>query len=268
MTKYPDLNSFGKGLVLFSLLLMSCQAQKPDSQTASAKVEPEKTSMTESGVEDSYAGRLTGRVVYKGVVPDAQRLLVVKDVEVCSRVEHHDDRLSIGKGNGIQDAVISLMNVKGGRSMEKLGTEFVLDQRNCAYSPHVLLAPVNTPIRILNDDGILHNIHTFGKKNRPVNLAQPKSTEELQLTFKRPERVPVKCDVHGWMSAWIVVVDNPYYVVTDSEGKFTLDGIPAGTYTVTCWQESLGEQSAQVEIEEEVPVTLEFQYPVHHRDSG
>jgi plastocyanin len=191
-------------------------------------------------------GVLRGRVVFDGQPPAPQKLLVVKDATVCGKREHLDERLTVSKNGGIKNAVVYLSGVTGVKAMSALGGEFVLDQQACAYQPHVLLAPVNTPIQILNSDGILHNIHSFSAKNPPMNVAQPAFKKRMEISFSTPEAIAVKCDVHGWMGAWIFVVDHPYYALTDDEGNFTLTGIPPGTYTVYCWQEMLGEQSARV----------------------
>jgi hypothetical protein len=185
---------------------------------------------------------------------------VVKDRDICGRIDHYDQRLIISKQGGIKNAVVSLTKVKGGKPLSTMGTEFVLDQKGCSYSPHVLLLPVNHPLTVLNNDGLLHNIHTFSTKNRPVNIAQTKLQKELKMKFTLPERVPVKCDVHGWMSAWVVVVDHPYYSLTDEEGGFALTGIPAGTYTVSCWNELLGEQTATTTVSVGSVVKVDFNF--------
>ena len=175
-------------------------------------------------------------------------------------MDHYDDRLVVGKDGGIKYVVISLDSVNAGKSIDSLGTEFVLDQKMCAYDPHILIVPVNQQITILNNDGILHNIHTYGKLNRSVNLAQPRFKKKLKLTLKEPEKVQVRCDVHGWMSAWFIVVEHAYYTVTDSAGRFSLNGVPPGTYTLNIWQELLGDKSVQVSVEAGEKSELNFAY--------
>lgn len=75
---------------------------------------------------------------------------------------------------------------------------------------------------MLNNDGILHNIHTRSEINDEINKAQPKFLKRMKLSFEKPEFVKITCDVHNWMQAWIVVAEHPYYVVTDESGKFEL----------------------------------------------
>jgi len=203
-------------------------------------------------------GTISGKISYPGKAPKPQKVMVVKDVKVCAKVDHFDERLVVDEENGIKDVVVWLEKVEGGKSIDSLGQEFILDQKVCAYKPHVLIVPVNTPVKILNNDKILHNIHTYCAKNKPVNLAQPRFKKTIRMTFKQPEKVQVRCDVHGWMSAWIVVVEHAYYTVTDEKGEYSLDGIPPGGYTLKFWQESLGERDSEVTIEEGTDIELNY----------
>ena len=206
-------------------------------------------------------GILRGKVLFKGPVPPRQKAMVVKDGAVCGKINHLDDRLVVCATGGIEHAVVSIRGVKGGKPIAALGREFVLDQRTCAYSPHVLLVPKGENLRILNNDGVLHNIHTFSTINKPFNVAQPKVLKEIRRSFAECERIPVRCDVHGWMSSWVVVVDHPYHAVTDAEGRFEISGIPPGRYTIECWQEELGVQTAEVAIGNgDSPATHDFVY--------
>lgn len=216
---------------------------------------------TNSTITVAAGGTVAGTVTYAGTAPAPKKLEVTKDVAICGKEGHVDESLVVGANKGIQNVVVSIKGVSQGKSMEALGASFVLDQKVCAYKPHVLVVPINKPVKILNSDGILHNIHTYGKKNPPKNIAQPKFKKEITETFAQPEAVPVKCDVHGWMSAWIVAVDHPYYAVTDASGKFTISDVPAGTYTVEFWQEKLGTQTKQVTVAATGTATADFAYP-------
>lgn len=206
-------------------------------------------------------GTVSGTITYAGTVAAPKKLEVTKDVAVCGKEGHVDESLVVGANKGIQNVVVSIKGVKQGKGMETLGASFVLDQKVCAYKPHVLVVPINKPLKILNSDGILHNIHTYGKKNPPKNIAQPKFKKELTETFAQAEVVPVKCDVHGWMGAYIVTVDHPYHAVTDANGKFTITDVPAGTYTVEYWQEKLGVQTKQITVAASGATTADFAYP-------
>jgi hypothetical protein len=136
-----------------------------------------------------------------------------------------------------------------------------LDQKGCRYIPHVFAVRVNQPIEILNSDPTLHNIHALPKNNQEFNNGQPIQGMKMQHTFKAKEiMVPFKCDVHGWMNAYVAVMDHPYYAVTAPDGRFELKDVPPGTYTVEAWHEKLGPmtQSVTVGNDEKKEVTFTF----------
>lgn len=244
-------HSFASRLIIVAagvFFFTTCQKTDPVGQSKNTRRTADKPQEPVAISSSGVGGVLRGQVVFDDKPPAPAKLLVVKDAAVCGKIAHVDERLRVSKNGGVKNAVVYLSGVEGGKALKDLGSEFVLEQRVCAYQPHVLIAPVNTPIQILNNDGILHNIHTFSVKNPPMNLAQPAFKKKIEVSFQTPETIAVKCDVHGWMSAWIVAVDHPYYSVTDNEGRFVLTDIPPGTYTLHCWQEMLGEQTAQVTI--------------------
>lgn len=158
----------------------------------------------------------------------------------------------------VQYAVVQLANIRKGKAIEEVTP--VLDQEGCEYKPHILAVPVGTTVEIRNSDGILHNIHTFSKKNKPFNRAQPKYLKKITQTFKEPELISVKCDVHGWMSAWLLVVDHPYYDVTSTDGTFKLADVPPGTYTLEVWHEELGKETKEIKVGPNEKVEVVFEY--------
>lgn len=224
-----------------------------------ASAEPKTTAYTVMPVQN--AGTISGTITYAGKAAAPKKLPVTKDTQVCGKADHVDESLVVGANSGIKDVVVSVKGVKGGKGLDALGTNFVLDQKGCLYSPHTSIVPVNVPVKILNPDGILHNIHTYSKKNPPFNKSQPQFKKEMTATFTAPEVVVAKCDVHGWMSANVVVVDHPYHAVTDEKGAFTIKDVPPGTYTVEFWQEKLGTQTAKVTVAAGQAATLNFAYP-------
>ena len=116
-------------------------------------------------------------------------------------------------------------------------------------------------IKILNNDGTLHNIHPKPKVNKEFNRAMPKFLKEIIVTMDKPEvMIPVRCDVHPWMSGHIGVTSHPFYGVSDGSGTFTLKDVPAGTYTVTAWHEIFGTKSAEVTVAEGGSVAADFTY--------
>src|SRR6266851_781878 len=106
-------------------------------------------------------------------------------------------------------------------------TSAKIDQQNCRYHPHVFGMRVGQSLEIINSDPTLHNIHALPKRNSEFNTGQPIQGMKMTHTFNHKEvMVPFKCDVHGWMNAYVGVLDHPYYAVTDKDGKFDLQTLP------------------------------------------
>ena len=135
-----------------------------------------------------------------------------------------------------------------------------LDQDGCRYHPHVFGIMVGQNLQIKNSDGILHNIKAKGTKNRPFNISQP-TTMTSTRTFSALEvMVPLECNVHGWMHAWLGVLPHTFYGVSGADGGFSITGLPAGTYTVEAWHEKYGTQTASVTVSGSETKTADFSF--------
>jgi plastocyanin len=135
-----------------------------------------------------------------------------------------------------------------------------IDQQNCRYHPHVFGMRVGQKLEIVNSDPTMHNIHAMPKTNSEFNTAEPMPMKTEHVFNTKEVMVPFKCDVHGWMNAYVGVMDNPYYAVTDKDGKFELKSLPPGTYTIEAWHEKLGvtSQSVTLGAKETKDVTFTF----------
>jgi hypothetical protein len=138
-----------------------------------------------------------------------------------------------------------------------------LNQTGCMYDPHVLGMQANETLTILNSDDTLHNVNAQPTVagNQGFNFAQPVRGMTHDQTFTQPEiMVPVKCDVHPWMQAYIGVASNPYFAVTGEDGSFSISHLAPGTYTVGAWHESLGEQEMEVTVEANGTAEVNFDF--------
>ncbi|MBI2882583.1 MAG: hypothetical protein HYY11_01535, partial [Candidatus Methylomirabilis oxyfera] len=185
------------------------------------------------GVEVKDGGTITGTIKFAGTPPARKELQVTKDKEICGKKQHLSWDLVVGPNKGIENAVVTLLDVKKGEKWTI--TKATLDQNGCAYVPHVGVVPAGGELDILNSDGILHNIHTYSKLNSSINKAQPKFKKVLTEKFAKPEIVKVTCDAHSWMLGWLVVSDHPYVAVTNDKGEFTLSHVPPGNYKLEVW---------------------------------
>lgn len=137
----------------------------------------------------------------------------------------------------------------------------VLDQEGCMYVPRVMGVQVNQDVRIENSDPFQHNIHPVPEVNRGFNESTPGIGDYLVKDFRSPEvMIPVKCDVHSWMQAYIGVLDHPYYATTDAGGSFQIAGLLDGNYTLTTWHEQLGEQTVDVIVADGAMVETSIAY--------
>lgn len=203
-------------------------------------------------------GTIAGEVKFAGAPPTPEKVATTKDQEVCGKTEKVVEALLVGANKGIQNVVVSINNIAKGKKLPEAGA--TLDQKDCRYTPHVVLSPVGADLTILNSDGILHNIHTYSTKNPAFNKAQPKFKKAMKEKFAQAEVVKLTCDAHSWMNGWLVVQDHPYYAVTDANGAFKITDVPPGDYEVKFWHETLGEsaQKVSVKAKEEAKVSVEM----------
>jgi hypothetical protein len=213
---------------------------------------------TYTGGAVADGGTISGDVKYQGDPPAPAKIPVTKDNEVCGKEKPSPD-LVVGADKGIKNVVVRLTNIQKGKAMEP--TKPTFDQKACEYTPHVLAFPAGSTVQILNSDGILHNVHTTSTVNPAFNQAQPKFKKLLEAKIDKPE-MPIKvvCDAHGWMHAWWISQDHPYYAVTDDKGAFKLTDVPPGDYELEAWHETLGKQTQKVSVKakEDTKVNLQM----------
>ena len=136
-----------------------------------------------------------------------------------------------------------------------------LEQKGCRFVPHVLGVQAKQNILIRNGDPLHHNLHSYCKRNRSFNFSQPPAGAEDTKSFRAPEvMVSLKCDMHGWMSAYIGVLAHPFFAVTGDDGSFALSNLPPGEYTVEAWHEEYGTKTATATLGDKESATLEFSF--------
>ena len=203
-----------------------------------------------SAVDPNTAGNITGAIKLEGEAPKPDAIKMNAD-PVCVKEGKGTttEFILTGDGGALQNVFVYVKDGLGNRTFPTPSTSLVLDQKGCHYRPHVFGIMVGQPLEILNSDPTLHNIHALPKNNQEFNTGQPIQGMKFNHTFTTKEvMLPFKCDVHGWMNAWIGVLDHPYYAVTTTDGTFSLKGLPPGTYTIEAWHEKLGTQTQTVTV--------------------
>jgi plastocyanin len=201
-------------------------------------------------VDAATAGDVKGVVSFDGVAPKNDAIKMNAD-PVCVKANkdpQFQETYTVADGK-LANVFVYVKDGLGNYEYDPPTAMAQIDQQNCRYHPHVFGMRVGQTLTILNSDPTLHNIHALPKGNSEFNTGQPIQGMKTTHTFTAKEvMVPFKCDVHGWMNAYVGVLDHPYFAVTDKDGKFDLPNLPPGTYTIEAWHEKLGAMTQSVTV--------------------
>ncbi len=190
-------------------------------------------------------GAIAGVVSYNGTAPAAKKIDTSAD-PVCASKNPNlstDDTLVTDGKLANTFVYIKEGSVDGGKKIAEYAwatpsAPVQLDQNGCHYAPHVLGVQVNQKLHITNSDATQHNIHPTPKLNPEWNQTQANGAAPIEKSFARPEvLIPVKCNQHPWMKAYIGVMRTPFFAVSGKDGSYEIKGVPPGKYTVVAWRE-------------------------------
>jgi plastocyanin len=194
-------------------------------------------------------GSISGKIVYQGKPPVLHPISMEKD-PVCAPeagpMLPEDGRVN---DNGtLPNAFVYIS--KGAAKMSAPPNSVTLTQNGCMFEPHVLGIMVGQPLQVVTDDPTAHNIHLSAKDgNKDWNVTQQPGTPSVTTKLTQPAiMVPVHCNIHPWMEAFIGVVTNPFYAVTGTDGTFTIKNVPPGDYTLSVWTATYGTQEHTVTV--------------------
>ena len=240
--------------ILGMALAASMAACGGGQETANTSGTPSAPAATPAGqkVDTATAGSVKGTVALDGTVPKNEAIKMNAD-PVCMReakgTQTQETYIVGSDGKTLGNVFVYVKDGLGNYVFDTPTESAKIDQKECRYHPHVFGMRVGQPLEIINSDPTLHNIHAMPKANQEFNNGQPIQGMKMTHTFTAPEvMVPFKCDVHGWMNAYVGVLPHPYYAVTKEDGKFELKDLPAGTYTIEAWHEKLGPMTQSVTI--------------------
>jgi plastocyanin len=211
------------------------------------------------------ASSITGTVIFDGKAP-ALKPLDMQAEAVCHKKHGGkpapNEALVLGTGNAMANIMVWVSKgLPSGKTYPVPTTPVTLDQDGCQYKPHVMGIMVGQSFKVLNSDGILHNVHALPKVNATFNMAMPPTRKEASATFGKEEGMfVIKCDVHPWMQSYMGVFSHPFFAVTGPDGKFTIPNLPAGTYEIEAWHEKLGTQKSKVTVGASDTQTAAFKF--------
>jgi plastocyanin len=238
----------------------SLQLTSRDADASAGAQEP----ATQDAVALKPAPVVSGVVRFKGELPE-KKPLKIEDQQATgccppgTKVDSTDPSFLVDEKNGLANVVVTV--TVPGVEVKVPEAAFELDQRGCVFAPHVQVVPKGAKVAYLNSDATAHNVHLITLLNDPLNQTVP-AGQRLERVHKEAETIKVTCDMHTWMTAWVVVTDATHWAVTGADGSFRLTGLPAGTHEVKLWHETLGARSASVTVAEDgtaAPLEVELE---------
>ena len=203
-------------------------------------------------VDPATAGTITAIVKFEGQPPAPETITITGDPKCVSEnggPQAPSERLIVGENQALQNVFVYVKDGLGSFGFPIPTEPVVLDQDKCRYMPRVVGVRVGQALQVRNSDPLLHNVRANGVINQSFNKSTPIEGMKFDHVFATKEvMVPFKCDVHGWMSAYVGVLDHPYFGTTAPDGKVVLGNLPPGTYTIEAWHELLGTRTQQVTI--------------------
>jgi hypothetical protein len=214
-------------------------------------------------VDPATAGKISGKVMFEGTAPEPE--LIDMAAEPTCQEQYPEgaftEKVVVNDNGTLAHVFVYVKSGLEGKNFALPSEPALLDQKGCHYDPHVFGVQTNQPIIIRNSDPFLHNIHPQPKNSRAFNIGQPKQGMETEKSFPAAEiMITVGCDVHDWMSAYIGVIDHPYFAVTGSDGSFEIPNLPPGDYVVEAWHEEYGAQEMKVTVGEKQSATADFTF--------
>ncbi|MDE0088534.1 MAG: hypothetical protein OXU23_22615 [Candidatus Poribacteria bacterium] len=225
----------------------------------------------------AFAANITGTITYDMDEPTTRTVLTINTQEkhcIDATKGAKSEVLVVSKGKGIQNVVVYVR--MSGQKVTPLKENPVVDQKDCRYLPHVTVVPIGTTVNVTSDDPVAHNVHSHAAKNEAKNFIIQKKGIVVPYTITKAEEIKLTCDIHAWMSGYIVAVNSNYYTVTGQKddkdnwihpddyeksadtGKYTIKDVPAGRARVVVWHEKLGSANKTVQVPASGELKVDF----------
>lgn len=249
--------------LLLVVTLAGCGGGEAPSVQEEAALEEAPAGPPAEPIDPETVGAITGSVAFAGETPRRVRIRM-DAVPACTESNPdpvYSEEVLVNENGTLQNVFVYVKEGLENRTFDVPEQLVHLDQKGCVYHPHVLGLMTGQTLHIMNSDPTNHNIHPMPAQNREWNKSQPPDTAALREQFPRPEvMLPVKCNVHPWMKAYIGVLRHPFFAVTGTDGAFSLEGLPPGDYTIEAWHEKYGTAEQTVTIGEKETQEIEFTF--------
>jgi plastocyanin len=250
-------------VTLLALAATSC-SKKEASESSEPAVPAEKVAPAAEKAAEPVAagfGAVTGTVAFSGKAPEMAELPRKAD-PVCAAKPMKSNEVIVNGNATLKDVLVRITpgTVKG--KFAAPTTPAMVKQQDCMYVPRVQGAVAGQIVEIENEDKTMHNVHTYKGQETILNQGQPAGSPPIKKDSIASEAAVLKfkCDVHPWMTGFLVVTDHPFFQTTGADGAFKLDKVPAGKYTVEAWHSKYGLKTAQVTVEANKSAEAKFAY--------
>jgi len=253
------------GAIALGSVLMATGCKTDQAARRAENIDHVETPVT-AALDPAMAGSISGTISFKGAAPQRVKIDMSQDPACAMSAGENDaEQYVVGKKGALANVYVY---VKAGLppnvSFPAKTEPVVVDQKGCRYVPHVVAVQVGEPVEFRNSDPTMHNVHTLPavQGNASSDISQGPMGAPQSETFSQPEvMLPVRCNNHPWMNAFVNVSATPFFAVTDKDGKFEIKGLPPGVYTIAAVHEKLGEQLQQVTIASQTVSAANFSYP-------
>jgi hypothetical protein len=254
-------------MALLLLLSMACGKKADESGEAndnSGGGTATGTKYAKSGNE----GTISGKIAFNGTAPEPKKIDTSADPVCAQKNPNAATEDTVVKDGKLANAFVYIKDGTtadgkkiGDFSFDTPTTAATLDQNGCHYKPHVLGVQTNQKINITNSDPTQHNIHPTPKNNQEWNQSQGSGAPPIEKSFAKSEiLIPVKCNQHPWMKAYIGVLKHPFFAVSKDDGTYSIAGVPPGKYTVVAWHEKFGEKTMEVNVPSKGSATADYAF--------
>ncbi len=231
-----------------SLTAIGCKSSQNAASNSPGQIQPTPTA---APVDPATAGTLTGTILFKGTPPPRAKIDMSMDPACAlSEGENAAEQFVVANGH-LANVFVYIKSGLPASAAPASAAPVHIDQKGCRYLPHVAAVQQGGPVTFTNSDPTMHNVHTMAvvAGNTNLDVSQGPNAQPQTRRFSAPETtLPIRCNNHPWMEAFLNVAPNPYFTVTGPDGSFTLPNLPPGTYTLAAVHEKLGEQDTVITV--------------------
>jgi plastocyanin len=250
---------------LLALSIAGCNRHSGTSSSAAENTSSPAAAAANSQIDPVTAGSVSGTIRFEGKAPTPIVIDMAQD-PACgegSKTPNMTEQYVVHDGR-LANVFVYIKDGLGNRTYPPSKTPVVLDQKGCRYIPHVIGAMVGQPVEFRNSDRTMHNIHIVppgSDDSSGFDISQaPMAGTEQHIFRDTGLMIPIRCNNHPWMEAFLNIVKNPFFAVSSTEGTYKIQGLPPGTYTLVAVHEKLGTQSQQITIESHKAATSNFAF--------